>query len=50
MPFYREIGFNKGDFPHAEKYYDQCLSIPMYPSLTDEEQSKVIQAIKQFFS
>lgn len=50
MPYYREIGFNKGDFPHAEKYYDQCLSIPMYPSLTEEEQGKVIQAIKHFFS
>lgn len=42
MPYYRELGWEKGDFPLAEAYYAHCLSLPMYPSLTDEEQQYVI--------
>lgn len=48
MPYYRDLGWKKGDFPHAEKYYNRCLSIPMYPTLTDEQQDYVIQIIKSF--
>jgi dTDP-4-amino-4,6-dideoxygalactose transaminase len=48
MPDYRNLGWQKGDFPLAEAYYDQCLSLPMYPSLTDEEQQYVIDKIKAF--
>lgn len=49
MPYYRQFGWKRGDLPHAESYYDRCLSLPMYPTLTDEEQSKVIDLIKQFY-
>ncbi|GCC50615.1 UDP-4-amino-4, 6-dideoxy-N-acetyl-beta-L-altrosamine transaminase [Chryseotalea sanaruensis] len=49
MPYYKKLGWKKGDFPLAEKYYERCLSIPMYPSLTDEEQDYVIEKIKSFF-
>lgn len=49
MPFYREKGWKPGDFPHAEKYYSRCLSLPMYPTLTDEEQAFVIETIGQFY-
>jgi len=49
MPYYQLLGFRKGDFPNAEKYYEQCLSIPMYHSLTDADQSRVIESIKTFF-
>ena len=38
-----------GDLPNAEKYYDHCLSLPMYPTLTEEEQAYVIGIIKGFF-
>ncbi|WP_242918157.1 UDP-4-amino-4,6-dideoxy-N-acetyl-beta-L-altrosamine transaminase [Pontibacter liquoris] len=48
MPYYRNLGFKKGDFPEAENYYSQCLSLPMYPSLTPEEQEFVIQKVKEF--
>lgn len=48
MPYYKELGHKKGDFPAAESYYDKCLSLPMYPTLTDEEQDFVIQTIKTF--
>jgi UDP-4-amino-4,6-dideoxy-N-acetyl-beta-L-altrosamine transaminase len=48
MPYYRQFGWNKGDFPLAESYYDQCLSLPMYPALTNEQQDFVIQSILDF--
>lgn len=48
LPYYQHLGFKKGDFPIAEKYYDQCLSLPMYPTLTDEEQEYVIKSVYEF--
>jgi UDP-4-amino-4,6-dideoxy-N-acetyl-beta-L-altrosamine transaminase len=48
MPYYRGLGYKKGDFPEAERYYESCLSLPMYPSLTDEEQGFVIEKVKEF--
>lgn len=49
MPYYRERGWGVGDLPVAENYYKSCLSIPMYPSLTDNEQAYVIKTIKSYF-
>ncbi|RAU82971.1 UDP-4-amino-4,6-dideoxy-N-acetyl-beta-L-altrosamine transaminase [Pontibacter arcticus] len=48
MPYYRNLGYKKGDFPEAELYYSQCLSLPMYPTLTSEEQEFVIAKVKEF--
>ena len=48
MPYYQELGFKKDDFPLAEAYYEMCLSLPMYPSLTDEEQAYVIEQVLTF--
>jgi len=50
MPYYQSLGFKKGDFPVAEAYYDQCLSLPMYPTLTHEEQNYVIKTIKEYLN
>jgi hypothetical protein len=49
MPYYRNLGWKEGDFPHAEKYYKNCISIPMYPTLTDEEQDYIIEKINFFY-
>src|SRR5215217_1891575 len=38
MPYYRELGWKEGDKPVAENYYKYCISLPMYPTLTDHEQ------------
>ena len=38
-------GGKRGDLPHTEAFYDRCLSLPMYPGLTDEEQEIVIRAV-----
>jgi dTDP-4-amino-4,6-dideoxygalactose transaminase len=48
MPYYQSLGLKNGDFPEAEKYYNECLSLPMYPSLTDDEQEYVINSVKEF--
>ena len=50
MPYYKQFGNKKGDHPLAESYYDKCLSIPMYHSLSDEEQDYVIETILKFVS
>lgn len=47
QPYYRALGFSLGDFPQAEEYYDGCLSLPIYPSMTDEEQDFVIATMKE---
>ncbi|MCA5004082.1 UDP-4-amino-4,6-dideoxy-N-acetyl-beta-L-altrosamine transaminase [Sphingobacterium bovistauri] len=49
MPYYRDLGWNEGDMPHAENYYKYCLSLPMYPTLTEEEQKFVIDTIDSFY-
>lgn len=46
QPFYQQRGFAEGDFPHAEAYYEQAITLPLYPGLTDEEQEQVVAALK----
>ena len=50
MPYYKRFGWKKGDFPVAEHYYEHCLSLPMYPTLTEEEQEYVMERVFEFFS
>lgn len=48
MPYYQRLGSKKGDCPVAEDYYEHCLSLPMYPSLSDEEQEYVIEKVLKY--
>ena len=48
MPYYKGLGSKAGDFPNAEVYYEHCLSIPIFPTLTAEEQEIVISEILSF--
>ena len=50
MPYYKNQGWKEGDMPIAEAYYKKCLSLPMYPSLTNEEQEFVIAKIKAYYA
>lgn len=50
QPYYRGFGWKRGDMPVAERYYDRCLSLPMFPSLTNEEQEYVITQVLDFVS
>lgn len=45
MPYYRQFGWKPGDLPVVENYYAHCLSLPMFPTLTDEEQEYVIAKV-----
>jgi dTDP-4-amino-4,6-dideoxygalactose transaminase len=45
QPYYRRFGFVADDFPEAERYYAGALSIPMYPTMTDQQQDQVIAAL-----
>ncbi|MGD9546738.1 MAG: UDP-4-amino-4,6-dideoxy-N-acetyl-beta-L-altrosamine transaminase [Candidatus Krumholzibacteriia bacterium] len=49
-PYYRErFGFAAGDFPGAEAYYAQALSLPLFPAMTDGDCDRVIEAVADFF-
>ena len=50
MPYYRGQGWNEGDRLNAESYYRHCISLPMYPTLSDEEQATVINLIDSFYA
>ncbi len=50
MPYYKKLGHKVGDYPVAEEYYSNCLSIPIYPTLTYEEQMFVIEQIEQYYA
>ena len=50
MPYYKNIGYSSAGLVHAENYYSKCISLPMYPTLSDDEQSFVIQQVNQFIN
>ena len=50
MPYYRQFGWKVGDMPVAEEYYSKCLALPMFPTLTDEEQDWIIEKVKEFMA
>lgn len=47
QPFYRQFGFKKGDFKEAESYYKRAISLPLFPTLTPQEQQKVITILRE---
>ena len=46
QPYYQKMGFKKGDFPQAEAYYDEAISLPIFPDLSLDEQTKVVKTLK----
>jgi UDP-4-amino-4,6-dideoxy-N-acetyl-beta-L-altrosamine transaminase len=46
QPYYRALGFRRGDFPNAESYYAQALSLPMYVDLGDAQVERVAAALR----
>ncbi len=49
MPYYKQFGWKKGDFPMVEDYYEHCISLPIFPALHEEEQEYVITTILQYY-
>ena len=50
LPYYKKIGYSEADLSNAEKYYSNCISLPMYPTLSTEEQKYVINKVLEFIS
>jgi UDP-4-amino-4,6-dideoxy-N-acetyl-beta-L-altrosamine transaminase len=47
QPFYRSMGFAQGDFPAAEAYYSEAITLPLYATLTEAEQDRVVGALME---
>lgn len=47
QPYYQQFGFKVGDYPVAERYYEEAISLPLYPRLSDEQQDYVVATLKQ---
>jgi len=45
QPYYQNKGFEQGNFPKAESYYSEAISLPMYPGLTNHQQDEIIHAL-----
>jgi len=45
QPYYQNLGFKLGDFPEAECYYSEAISLPMYPTMSEAQQDLVIAAL-----
>ncbi len=50
FPYYKKIGYADADLKNSENYYKNCISLPMYPTLTNEEQFRVIKLIIEFLN
>ena len=50
MPYYKDLGWKENDMPKAENYYKHCISLPMFPTLTNEEQDFVINTIDNYYN
>ena len=47
QPYYKDMGFEHGDFPNAESYYESAISLPMYPLLTQKDQDFVVATLAE---
>ncbi|WP_455655400.1 UDP-4-amino-4,6-dideoxy-N-acetyl-beta-L-altrosamine transaminase [Phascolarctobacterium sp.] len=45
QPYYQKQGFKDGDFPNSEKYYEEAFTLPLYYSLTDEQQDYIVKGL-----
>ena len=50
QPYYSKLGFNEGDYPKVENYYKKCLSLPIFPGLSEEEQEFVINEVLNYIN
>lgn len=46
QPYFARFGFDEDDFPQAERYYSEAITLPMYPGLTESDQNYVVESLK----
>jgi dTDP-4-amino-4,6-dideoxygalactose transaminase len=49
QPYYKSMGFKTDNFPEAERYYSDAISLPMYPAMSEDEQDVVISKLNRAF-
>jgi dTDP-4-amino-4,6-dideoxygalactose transaminase len=47
QPYYQRLGFRVGQYPEAERYYAEAISLPMYATLTDAQQQEVVRVLRE---
>ena len=47
QPYYKNLGFKLGDFPNAEAYYQQAVTLPLFPELTEGEVNQIVDQLVQ---
>lgn len=47
QPYYQRMGFQVGDYPEAERYYREAISLPMFQTMTDTQQDEVVAALRK---
>jgi dTDP-4-amino-4,6-dideoxygalactose transaminase len=50
QPYYRRLGFAEGDFPQAEAYARNAISLPLYPGLQEQQQQRVLEVLSSLIS
>ena len=50
QPYYKSMGFRVGDFPNAEQYYAEAISLPIFQTLSDEQQIQVVDVLHKVLS
>ncbi|MEH6822368.1 MAG: UDP-4-amino-4,6-dideoxy-N-acetyl-beta-L-altrosamine transaminase [Motiliproteus sp.] len=50
QPYYQQMGFKAGDFPEAERYYAEAISLPMFPGLTTADQERVVEVLAELLT
>jgi dTDP-4-amino-4,6-dideoxygalactose transaminase len=50
QPFYKARGFREGQFPNSERFYRRALTLPLFPSMTEAEQGRVVSALRDLLS
>ena len=50
QPYFKNLGFKKGDFPNAEAYSRNAISLPMYTKLSSKNQKRVIKTLDELFN
>jgi len=50
-PYYQQnVGYKKGDFPNAERYYERAITLPLFPKMTNQDIEDVIQAVNKIIT
>ncbi|CAM4393236.1 UDP-4-amino-4,6-dideoxy-N-acetyl-beta-L-altrosamine transaminase [Saccharibacillus endophyticus] len=47
QPYYKNLGYHRGLCPHAESYYENCLTLPLFPKMTEQDIDYVVTCIKE---